>query len=73
MTATTYDCYLGPFDYEHKNPPPPFNPNYHPMSKTAFKSVIERLWQDEDFKALSQEDRSEAIKREYEYEMKNYK
>ena len=25
-----YDCWLGPFDYEWKHPPAPFNPDFRP-------------------------------------------
>ena len=32
-------CYLGGFDFEHKNPPPPFNPEYDPEASHRFQLV----------------------------------
>jgi len=33
------DTYLGLFDYWHKHPPAPFNPDYDPAAKQRFADV----------------------------------
>jgi hypothetical protein len=54
-----YDCHLGPFDYEHKNPPAPFNPDYNPDYVRRCKEYeirVHKFMNDDSFDNLSDDD-----------------
>jgi len=41
-----YTGYLGGFDYEHKNPPPPFNPDFDPLAESRYEKVTSSMVDD---------------------------
>jgi hypothetical protein len=43
----SYDCYLGGFDHEHKNPPAPFNPDFDPKAKERYANVTKSMEADD--------------------------
>jgi hypothetical protein len=43
LNKNNYDCDLGFFDYQHKNPPPPFNPDYNPDYVRRCKEYEKRI------------------------------
>ena len=44
--AKEYNCYLGGFDYEWRNPPPPFNPLFDPMAAARYQAVSDSMESD---------------------------
>ena len=46
MKTNTYDCHIGYFDNEWKNPPAPFNPEYDPKAKDRFSMVTKSMEKD---------------------------
>jgi len=54
-----YDCHLGFFDFHHKNPPAPFNPDFNPEYAGRVKEYFRRvheLVKDASFDHLSCEE-----------------
>jgi len=43
VKAKDYDCYLGGFDYQWKNPPAGFNPEYDPRAKGRYAKVSQSM------------------------------
>jgi len=61
----SYTGYLGAFDFEHKNPPPPFNPDADPLAKMRSAEVTASMEADGFYSAHSREECKEEWGRRY--------
>ena len=50
-----YNCYLGGFDYEWRNPPPPFNPLFDPDAAARYAAVSASMESDGFYSGHSRE------------------
>jgi hypothetical protein len=64
--SNDYDCYLGSMDYEHKNPPAPFNPDYDPRAKDWFAETTASLEAEGFYKTGTPASRKEGWRKRYE-------
>lgn len=46
MQPKEYTGWLGPMDYQWKNPPQPFNPSYDPKAEERYRKVTESMQAD---------------------------
>jgi hypothetical protein len=54
--AKDYDCYLGGFDYEWKNPPARFNPQFDPFAVNRNKKVSQSMEADHFYSGHTREE-----------------
>lgn len=54
--ATKYTGYLGGFDFEHKNPPAPFNPDADPRAEARYREVTASMQNDQFYDHHSREE-----------------
>ncbi|MFZ3482128.1 hypothetical protein [Sphingomonas sp. 3-13AW] len=55
--TVSYTGYLGGFDYEHKNPPAPFNPGADPQSVRRGDRATATLQKDPAYTSWTREER----------------
>lgn len=60
-----YTGHLGPFDYQHKNPPAPFNPDYKPHAARIWARAVDEVWKREGFSDLTLTKRAAQLRAHY--------
>lgn len=60
-----YNTYLGGFDYEHKNPPAPFNPDADPAAKQWYADVTASLEADGFYETHTRQECAAEWRRRY--------
>lgn len=65
MQAKNYTGYTGGLDYEHKNPPAPFNPKFDPKAEGRYAAVTASMQADGRYESHSREENSVEWKRRY--------
>jgi len=63
--SNIYTGFLGGFDYEHKNPPAPFNPLYDPKSHKRYEMVTNSMTQDDYYSSHSREECKKEWRKRY--------
>lgn len=61
----TYTGYTGGFDYEHKNPPAPFNANYDPNAEARYAKVTSSMIADDFYASHDREECKAEWRRRY--------
>lgn len=51
-----YTGHLGPFDHEHRNPPPPFNPRFDPKAENRYRLVTQSMMEDDFYEHHTREE-----------------
>lgn len=56
MQAKPYTGHLGPMDFEHKNPPAPFNPKADPKAEARYAAVTASMQADGRYENFTREE-----------------
>jgi hypothetical protein len=65
MQAKAYTGYLGGFDFEHKNPPLSFNPDFDPKAEGRYAAVTASMEADDFYTGHTREECAAEWKRRY--------